>query len=288
MAMRPLVIGLAGCLAASSLARATEAPRVRKEELDRCDALVGKKRFVEAERCVATLERDASTPERRAILYTRLTALILREELMRAQTLVDEHLAKAKGEPDGWECWLHNAANWVAWGRGDLPAAIRYTEGMKESLGRHRVSREEARAVILHYLWDRAYLLLDQALASAGDRAPLLATAEQARQAYHQAADPKEDADGLAVLDAYFALRLGRGAEALRLVEQVERGPNGDLQDQYIVALALEAGGDRKAADAVRKVIAGSKNIYPMKALIVRQLERDRRHSPIGRAAPTK
>jgi len=81
--------------------------------------------------------------------------------------------------------------------------------------------------------------------------------AAAARQDYHAIADPVQEADGLAVLDAYFALRQGRGKEAMTHVAKVNRRADGDLQDQYIAALALEAGGDRQGAEAVRNLLMG-------------------------------
>lgn len=259
----------------------------RQQAIERCDKLTAQKSFKQAEACIRKLEKSASEKELRVLFYSRLTMLLMQGKLVEAQTHVDGKIAAVKDLPDSWECWLYNAANWVAWTRGDLRAAVQYTEGMRDSMPRHQIARPEQREIALHYLWDRAYLLLDLALSlPAAEQADAIAKAEAGRAAYQKLADPEEQADGLAVLDAYFALRQGRGKEALERVAKVERSPNGDLQDQYIVALALEAGGDKKAAEALRQIIRTSKNVYPMKAVIVRQLAIDKQHSPI-KAAPT-
>lgn len=274
-------------LTATGRARATEAPMFRQQAIERCDKLTDQRKFKQSEACIAKLEKSASGKELRFLFYSRLTSLLMQEKLTEAQAHVDRKIAEVKDRPDSWECWLYNAANWVAWMRGDLRAAVQYTEGMRDSMPRHQIVKPEQRGLALHYLWDHAYLLLDLALSlPPAEQAEAIAKAEADRAAYHQLADPEHEADGLAVLDAYFALRQGRGKEALERVAKVERSPKGDLQDQYIVALALEAGGDIKGAEALRKIIRTSKNVYPMKAVIVRQLALDKQHSPIKAAPP--
>lgn len=275
-----VVIALAGSV------QATESPQFRRQLIEACDQHTDKGRHKQALACITKLEKSASSKELRFLFYSRVTSLIAQNKLDEAQTLIADRITAMKGDPGGEEIWLHNASNWVAWGRGDLPRAVAETEGMRESASRVQLPPPQMRGAMLHYLWDRAYLLLDLALAQSPVQAAALATAEAARQDYHKVADPVAEADGLAVLDAYFALRQGRGKEAMAHVAKVERGPNGDLQDQYIVALALEAGGDKKGAAAVRKIIRTSKNVYPMKALIVRQLPLDQKKSPIGAPAP--
>lgn len=283
--IRFALLVLVGCAAP---AHATEAPMFREQEIQKCDALTDKKQWKLADACITKLDASGSDKEKRALFYSRLTWLIAQEKLADAQTLADETIARVKPLPDPWECWLYNAANWVAWARGDLAAAVKYTEGMKDSSARHQMSRPEGRALALHYYWDRAYLQreLARSLPAGADRDAAMVQAEASRASYRKIADPEMEADGLAVLDAFFLVREGKGKEAKAAIAKVDRTAKGDLQDQYIVALALEAGGDRVGAEAVRKIIRTSKNIYPMKALIVRQIARDKSPPKHDKPAP--
>lgn len=270
-----------------ALAHADEGPPIRRKEIAACNALTDRAQHKQALACIEKLEKNASAPEQYLLFSARLTSLLAQKKLPEAKQLVADKIAAVHDQPDGREAWLHNASNWVAWTSGDLDGALKETEGMKEAAMRRQLSREEVRAIALHYTWDRAYILLDIALKKPeAERAAAVAVAEAARQDYHRIAHPQDEADGLACIDSYFAARLGRGKEAMEHAKKVDLAHDEDLQDVYVVALGYEAGGDKKTAEKLRAQIRKTKNVYPMKYVILRAIEADKRSSPIGKAKP--
>ena len=156
-------------------------------------------------------------------------------------------------------CW--NTATWVKWAQGDLAGALAENAKLGQALTR---AEPEARAdLYLHYLWDRAYLLRDQAdRAPAAEKAGALAQAEAARAEYGRAATAAE-ADGLAVLEAYFAWRSRDTAAATAAARRVDLARDQDAQDLYIVALVLEDAGDAKTAADLRARIEKAHYMMP-------------------------
>jgi hypothetical protein len=77
-------------------------------------------------------------------------------------------------------------------------------------------------------------------------------------------------------LEAFFDLEDGQGAAARRAVAHVDVAKRGDVQDLYVIARALEAGGDAAGAEAVRARIRDSDNVYLGLAIYRRQLALDR------------
>jgi hypothetical protein len=156
-------------------------------------------------------------------------------------------------------CW--NTATWVRWAQGDLPGALAENARLGQALTR---AEPEARAdLYLHYLWDRAYLLRDQADRVADpEKAGARAQAETARAEYGRAATATE-ADGLAVLEAYFAWRAHDAAAATAAARRVDLTRDQDAQDLYIVALVLEEAGDAKTAADLRARIEKAHYMMP-------------------------
>jgi len=156
-------------------------------------------------------------------------------------------------------CW--NTTTWVKWAQGDLAGALAENAKLGQALTR---AEPEARAdLYLHYLWDRAYLLRDQAdRAAAADKAGALAQAEAARAEYVRAATAAE-ADGLAVLEAYFAWRSRDTVAATAAARRVDLVRDQDAQDLYIVALVLEEAGDAKTAADLRARIEKAHYMMP-------------------------
>ncbi len=170
---------------------------------------------------------------------------------------------------------IHNAVTWVRWAQGDLIGALREVDAGKSALARAHLPTEESARAGLHEKWDRAYILLEMALAAPPTlRASSLAAANEARSDYERAATPLGDHDGMAVLAAFFAVRAKNAKEAVVAAKKVDVDKDGDLQDLYVLALAFELGGDRARAESIRSRIR-SGNEYLMKPLIVRQLDAD-------------
>ncbi len=172
------------------------------------------------------------------------------------------------------EAMLHNALTWTAWGKGDYAGALAENEECTRVIMASPVSDADKRSVNLHYWWDRAYLLVDIAVTKPHDR-EAMRQAEDARRRFKQLASHPDDADSVAVLDAYFYARTNDGKNALRSARLVDLARDRDVQDWYCVEVALVAGGDvAKTADCA-VAFARTAYDYPMKPLIVRQLDKD-------------
>lgn len=160
--------------------------------------------------------------------------------------------------------WIHNELTWLRWGMGDARGSLAETEAGSKALDRSTLDADAIASMRLHALWDRAYLLLEL-----GDP-----RADRAFSEYESLAKQKNDHDGLAVLTAFFLARKHKAPEAMAAAKQVDVEKDSDLQDLYIIALALDAGGDPKTAQAVRERICKG-NEYLMKPLILAQMERE-------------
>lgn len=103
--------------------------------------------------------------------------------------------------------------------------------------------------------WHRAYLLrmIAQTLAGA-DRQAYIGYAESARQDYLAVAGPLGTLnDSIAVLDAYFAFCDGVRPRMREAALRVNVADDDDIEDLYLVQLALDGAGDTEAAATVRK-----------------------------------
>lgn len=112
-------------------------------------------------------------------------------------------------------------------------------------------------AVRLKEHWHRAYLLrmIAQTLSGA-ERDAFVGYAERARQAYVAVAAPLGSlGDSIAVLDAYFAFCDGAPARMQAAARRVNIAQDDDIEDLYLVQLALDGAGDREAAAALRTQI---------------------------------
>lgn len=196
--------------------------------------------------------------------YERATQSALRRDFAGAIKELEPFARETESRDDlPLAYWIHNQLTWLRWGLGDLTGALRETELGKAALDRSKLNVEEIASMRLHELWDRAYLLLD-----------LKDTrADQALIAYETLAKERNDRDGLAVLQAFFAARKRKNDEALRAAKNVDVEQDTDLQDLYVIALALDLGDPRSAASVRLRICKGSD--YLMKPLIVAQMERE-------------
>jgi hypothetical protein len=154
-----------------------------------------------------------------------------------------------------------NTLTWVRWAQGDLPGSLAENAHLGQALQR---AEPDARADLeRHYLWDRAYLLRDRAdRVPEPERAAARADADAAHAGFAHAAT-SEEADGVAVLDGYFAWRAHDLAAATTAARRVDLGRDQDAQDLYIVALILEEAGDAKTAADLRARIAQAHYMMP-------------------------
>ncbi len=180
---------------------------------------------------------------------------------------------------------FHNALMMLREAAGDITGAIVELHEMTRAAAAGDWGAAAKRSFALKDSWHRAYLYRIAAeSARGGQRRALLQYAESARQEYRRAVHGDGDyADSIAVLDAYFAVRDGDAAAALEAARRVDVEENGDVEDLYLTAIALEFGGDERAAAAVRDKILHSENVYLAPPLIRSWLEyeADREHRPV-------
>jgi hypothetical protein len=101
-----------------------------------------------------------------------------------------------------------------------------------------------------------------------------LTGADRARADYDELARVAGDHDGAAVLGAFFAWARGEGRAAGLEARKVDVTHDDDLQDLYVLALALDSAGDHDGAGQLRARICAGRG-YLMKPIIVRALEAD-------------
>jgi hypothetical protein len=205
--------------------------------------------------------------------YADATAAAVAGDLQKAGAALAALVPEAKEHPgDDLEFWLHNELTWIRWAQGDRAAARAEVDQARATLDHATLDGDRSRALRLHERWDRAYLSLEAALASPpAERARAMADADHDRAEYEALAKPANDHDGMAVLAALFAVRRHQGKLAAAEAKKVDVEKDGDLQDLYVIALALDAGGDRQGAERVRARICGAKE-YLMKPLLLRAM----------------
>jgi hypothetical protein len=197
-------------------------------------------------------KKPLGTRERLQVMTTSLE----RADFAGALRDTDEWLGE---HPDaGTVTLIYNCRTWIRWGAGDKAGAAAENEKLAEAA-------KGARGPLLHYWWDKAYLL-----AESGKHAEALA----AQAEFERLGNTPDDADSREVLRAWVLLCNDAYAEARQAAAKVDLARDDDLQDLYVVARALEAGGDAAGAAAVREKIKNGPR-YPMKPLILQQMERD-------------
>ena len=190
-----------------------------------------------------------------------MTASIEKRDFDGALRDTDEWLAE---KPDADTVGLiYNCRTWIRWGAGDKKGAAAENEQVRQSVA--NADEKVKHGKLLHYWWDRAYLE-----AEAGK----LDDAQKSRDEFFAIATAPDDADSKHVLDAWLAFRRGDGAKARAEASAVDPAKDGDLQDLYVLACALESGGDAAGAASVRDRIRNGSR-YPMKPTILQQMARD-------------
>jgi hypothetical protein len=158
---------------------------------------------------------------------------------------------------------IYNCRTWIRWGGGDKTGAFAENEKLRASVA--GADAKMAHGGMLHYWWDRSYLEAE---------AGRIADAEKSQLEFERIATAADDADSKNVLAAWIAFRRGDGATARKRASAVDPKKDEDLQDLYVVACALESGGDAAGAAHVRELIKNGYR-YPMKPTIVQQMAKD-------------
>lgn len=204
------------------------------------------------------------------IAYDKATDAASKGDLATAHDLLAALVDQAKPHhDDDLEFWLHNELTWIAWARRDNASALQEVDAAGACLDQSTLPPDKVRALRLHEYWDRAYLLMEKYFVAAST-----APADQARARYEDLARPAGDNDGIAVLEAFFATQKSDRATAAIAARRVDVETDTDLQDLYVIANALDLGGDREASKGVRARICGGR-VYLMKPLIVAAMARE-------------
>jgi hypothetical protein len=204
------------------------------------------------------------------VAYDRATEAASKGDLVTAHDALAALVPEAKPHhDDDLEFWLHNELTWIAWARGESATANDEVDAAGAALDQSSLPPDKVRSLRLHELWDRAYLLMEKARVTAS-----IASAEQARARYEELAKVAGDHDGMAVLEAFFATQKGDGKGALAASRRVDVEKDSDLQDLYVIASALDLGGDHEGARKTRERICTGR-AYLMKPLILRAMARE-------------
>ena len=172
------------------------------------------------------------------------------------------------------EFWAHNAMMMIRAAQGDPAAALAENDQATLAAQRGTWSTPDERAELAFQKdrWHRAYLTRMLAESRSGSvKTALVQYAESALADYR----PKGFPDSIAILDAYFAALDGKADAALAAARKVDAVKNGDIEDLYLVVVGLEAGGDKAAAEAVRKQMRAAKGPSVARAVMLRWLDLD-------------
>jgi hypothetical protein len=108
------------------------------------------------------------------------------------------------------------------------------------------------------------------------ERQSLITAADKALGEYRARAHQLGSNDeSIAVLEAYFAALDGNRDAALKAARKVDVAKDDDIEDLYLVVVGLEAGGDHKAAEAVRQKMQTLRGVHISRPIMLRWLEHD-------------
>ncbi|HEY2746425.1 MAG TPA: hypothetical protein VGL86_17460 [Polyangia bacterium] len=158
---------------------------------------------------------------------------------------------------------IYNCRTWIRWGAGDKKGAAAENEKLRETVA--GADEKVKHGGMQHYWWDRSYLEAE---------AGRLDDAAGSQAEFERISNDPDDADSKHVLAAWLAFRRGEGEKARAEASAVDPAKDGDLQDLYVLACALESGGDAAGAASVRERIRNGSR-YPMKPTILQQMARD-------------
>jgi len=212
----------------------------------------------------------AHAPATQTTTTTPTAKLTLRQRLDAMTTLIEKRdFDGALRDTDAWLATnpdddtkelIYNCRTWIRWGAGDKAGALAENEKVRQV-----AERDPKRGRLRNYWWDRAYLEAE---------AGRLDDAEKSRAQFFAIATKPDDADSKHVLEAWLAFRRGDGDKARVEASAVDPAKDDDLQDLYVLACALESGGDAAGAAGIRERIRNGYR-YPMKPTILQQMARD-------------
>jgi hypothetical protein len=171
------------------------------------------------------------------------------------------------------EFWAHNTMMMIREAQGDPAAALAENDQATLAAERGTWDPEGRKTLALQKdRWHRAYLTRMLAEARTGSvKQALVQYAEAALDDYRVGGFP----ESIAVLEAYFAALDGKRDAALAAARRVDPAKDDDVEDLYLVALGLEAGGDHEAAEAVRHRMRQSQGVHIARFIMLGWLDLD-------------
>ena len=268
------------------------APRPDEKLSDEINKALLKGDLEEASAIVERAGRASSAmqPSARALAYYRATVRAYQGDPSGAAKVLYDHIA-AVGATTADAFYFHDAMIALRTADGDILGALVECEEMVKagSLGTWKPSGGERMTLVrLKEHWHRAYLLRMFAQTLKGSaREAMVAYAEAARRDYVALANPLDDLrDSIAVLDAYFAFCDGVPARMREAASRVNVAKDDDVEDLYLVQLALEGAGDREAAAAVRKRMLALTDATVLTPVFVTWMRTDDAAGPQHRFSP--
>ena len=285
-----LIVAVAGC--ASAVPPAGTAPATPRARLiaDLTEAL----RRGAPDEAAAILDRarqlpQAARPSESLVAYFDATVHAYAGDYRGAAQVLYDHTAKL-GPAVKASFAFHDAMIALRTADGDLLGALVECEEMvvAGTRGTWKPPGDDRMTwVRLKEHWHRAYLLRMIAQTRAGaERQALIGYAERARRDYIAVAAPLHTlGDSIAVLDAYFAFCDG-ARDAMRAAAQRVHADDDDIEDLYLVQLALDAGGAHDAAAAVRQRMAALDEATALTPVFLAWLQADAATAPPFRFSP--
>lgn len=247
---------------APATSSAPEAEAARQKIADEITAALLREDF-KAAAAVVERARQLSPPVRpsaKFVAYFDATVHAYQGDFRGAIKVMYDHIATVG--PTAMDAFsFHDAMIALRTADGDLLGALVECEEMTRAgaLGTWSSSDPDRMTLVrLKEHWHRAYLLRMIAQTLTGDeRQAFISYAEAARQDYVALAAPLRSlGDSIAVLNAYFAFCDGDRVRMREAARRVNVAADDDVEDLYLVQLALDGAGDGEAAAAVRTRIA--------------------------------
>lgn len=231
------------------------------------DAITSALRRGDVDAAGAAVERarrasPSARPSAENLAYYDAAVHAYRGDYRGAAAVMYDHIATV-GPTAAAAFYFHDAMIALRTADGDLLGALVECEEMTRAgtLGTWVYPEGDRMTLVrLKEHWHRAYLLrmIAQTLAEP-ERHAFVDYAERARRDYVALAGTSPDLhDSIAVLDAYFAYCDGDRARMREAARRVDVAQDDDVEDLYLVQLALDGAGDADAAASVRRHILAS------------------------------
>jgi hypothetical protein len=270
-----LLAAAPGCAShppATTMAAVGKSPRVAS--VDRAKASMRARDWTAARDALERAQDDASTPEEMAdVTYWRATLAAYRGDLAGAARLLEADFAiwePARGVAHAY--WRLNALTWIDWADHRLTDALARIDRSGAWIASSTLPEDGKRALLRHYAWDRAYVLVDLASAASRPERAAIDRALAARDTYARMAEGVDAPSSLDVLDLHVMDLTHDTARAAEIHARMAGASLDDVQDLYVLRAAQLR--DARFADAAvtEEKIVRFPEPYLMHALVLRAM----------------